>query len=290
MTATECGDQLLDLGNIRMFCRTSGRPTKLPTFVLEAGAGGNARDTWPHVQEYLSPYSRVFSYDRANSGSSTTDGAGYGAVANSRRLKHLLVAAKVPGPYLLVGHSRGGLYVRHFAATYPEEVVGLVLLDATPTQMKVPWFTEVQRQVLILGLHWLARLHLVHLFMLLRGKRMEPKVARQVAEFAAPGAAARMLEEARAGQELQQTVGAITPLLRHPTLSILAGRRPGVPERKAAELQAMLASINEGAPGPLSSMVTLPEATHGSLVADPEHAHEVGAHILEFARRVSGTA
>ena len=48
-------------------------------------------------------------------------------------LHALLQAAEVPGPYLLAGHSLGGFFARLYAATYPDEVVGLVLVDASPS-------------------------------------------------------------------------------------------------------------------------------------------------------------
>jgi pimeloyl-ACP methyl ester carboxylesterase len=50
-------------------------------------------------------------------------------------LHALLQAAHVPGPYVLVGHSAGGLVVRLYASTYPDEVVGMVLLDSTPADV-----------------------------------------------------------------------------------------------------------------------------------------------------------
>jgi pimeloyl-ACP methyl ester carboxylesterase len=76
---------------------------------------------------------RTCTYDRANIGASDkapTPRTSADVVADLHRL---LAAASIPPPYLLVGHSLGGISMRLFASTYPKEVVGLVLVDPTPT-------------------------------------------------------------------------------------------------------------------------------------------------------------
>ena len=124
-------------------CRGTGGPT----VVLEAGAGNDA-DSWDTVglspgqtREAVLPavarFARVCAYDRPGTVGeadqrSRSDPAPMPRTAADivADLHALLVAAKVPGPYVLVGHSFGGLTSRLYATTYPDEVVGLVLVDA----------------------------------------------------------------------------------------------------------------------------------------------------------------
>ena len=76
--------------------------------------------------------SRVCVYDRAGRGwSDAAAGGPQDAARIAADLHTLLERAKVPGPYVLAGHSFGGLYVQTFAANYPDQVAGLVLLDST---------------------------------------------------------------------------------------------------------------------------------------------------------------
>ena len=104
-----------------------------PTMVLEVGEGRLHGDM-AALRAAYEPQLRVCSYDRANKGSSgaaPTPRSGAQLVAD---LDGLLEAAQVPGPYLLVGHSAGGLLVQAFAAVHPDEVVGVVALNPVP-----PW-------------------------------------------------------------------------------------------------------------------------------------------------------
>ena len=75
--------------------------------------------------------SRVCVYDRAGKGWSDPADGPQDAVQTATDLHTLLDRANVPGPYVLAGHSFGGLYVLTFAAQYPDQVAGLVLLDST---------------------------------------------------------------------------------------------------------------------------------------------------------------
>jgi len=102
-----------------------------PSVVLEAGAGGFSA-TWSLVQAEVARFARVISYDRAGyarSAEAPPHPARTAAQA-ADELHELLCAAQVPPPYVLVGHSFGGFIVRLFASRYPDEVAGMVLVDA----------------------------------------------------------------------------------------------------------------------------------------------------------------
>jgi pimeloyl-ACP methyl ester carboxylesterase len=117
--------RLVDIGGrkIHMICTGNGTPT----VIMEAGASAFAID-WTLVQREIARTNRVCSYDRAGSGFSdpATGGPGQGVVPD---LHAALQAVGEKPPYVLVGASMGGIYVRLFQAQYPDEVVGLVLVD-----------------------------------------------------------------------------------------------------------------------------------------------------------------
>jgi pimeloyl-ACP methyl ester carboxylesterase len=120
--------QLIDVGGHRLHLSCTGSGT--PTVVLEPGAGGMSSSLgW--IAPAVARDTRVCVYDRAGRGwSEPADSAQDGAQI-ATDLHTLLQRGRVPGPYVLAGHSFGGLYVLTFAARYPEEVAGMVLVDST---------------------------------------------------------------------------------------------------------------------------------------------------------------
>jgi pimeloyl-ACP methyl ester carboxylesterase len=116
-------------GGRKLFLNCSG--TGRSTVILEAGAGGGS-SSWQKVQGPLSKSTRVCSYDRANLPGGSSDPAPKPQTAADivRDLHRALTAANVPKPYVLAGHSNGGLYARLYASTYPADVRGLVLVDS----------------------------------------------------------------------------------------------------------------------------------------------------------------
>ncbi|MCE7985012.1 MAG: alpha/beta hydrolase [Caldilinea sp. CFX5] len=101
-----------------------------PTVILESGQGGLSAD-WVWIQTAVAAVTQVCAYDRAGVGWSDPGPAPRDAQQITEELHQLLRRAGLAAPYLLVGHSYGGLYVRLYAATYPDEVAGLVLVDAS---------------------------------------------------------------------------------------------------------------------------------------------------------------
>lgn len=99
-----------------------------PTVIFDSGLGDGTK-AWGLVLPQVAQQTRACAYDRAGLGFSdgTEDpGTSENAV---RDLRRLLQAAAIHGPYVLVGHSYGGMNVRLFAAMHPSEVAGLVLVD-----------------------------------------------------------------------------------------------------------------------------------------------------------------
>jgi pimeloyl-ACP methyl ester carboxylesterase len=119
--------QLVDVGGYKLHIHCLGEGS--PTVILEAGQGGLSSE-WLWIQPELAKTTRVCAYDRAGIAWSEPGPAPRDAQQIVRELHTLLENAQIPGPYLLAGHSYGGLYVRVYAATYPEAVKGMVLIDA----------------------------------------------------------------------------------------------------------------------------------------------------------------
>lgn len=121
--------KLVDIGGYKLHINFTG--TGSPTVILDAGLGGTSLD-WSKVQPALTRFTRVCSYDRAGYGwSESASGAPRTSQQIVTELHLLLTHAQIDGPYVLVGHSFGGLNMRMYAYRYPADVVGMVLLDAT---------------------------------------------------------------------------------------------------------------------------------------------------------------
>jgi pimeloyl-ACP methyl ester carboxylesterase len=114
-------------GGRSLFVHCVGSGT--PTVVLEAGFGANAAD-WREVQPQLGRHARTCAYDRAGIGSSVAPPGVRDARDDVGDLQRLLHRAHVQQPYVLVGHSYGGLLARLFAKAHPTQVAGMVLVDA----------------------------------------------------------------------------------------------------------------------------------------------------------------
>lgn len=140
--------------------------TGAPTVILESGYHDSSQP-WSLSDAYPPPvllgvtgFTKVCAYDRPGTLLYTdppriTDRSGPVQMPRTARevtsdLHALLAAAQVPGPYILVGHSLGGLFVRLYAQTYPSQVVGLVLVDAFPVELPVQLGSQwpAYRQVL----------------------------------------------------------------------------------------------------------------------------------------------
>ena len=119
---------LIDVGGYRLHLFCTG-PTSggAPTVVLDAGAGAFST-AWSAVQQAL-PAIRTCAYDRAGWGWSEPGPGPRTITQEVFELHTLLRAAAVSGPYVLVGHSYGGLLVRRYAALHGSDVVGMVLVD-----------------------------------------------------------------------------------------------------------------------------------------------------------------
>jgi pimeloyl-ACP methyl ester carboxylesterase len=125
--AHAAGSRLIDVGGgRRLFIRSVGSGG--PTVILEPGLGESARAMARWIAPDVARTTTVVVYDRAGHGRSD---AGPAAGADAARDLHVLLErARVPGPYVLAGHSLGGMFALSYAHRYPAEVGGVVLLDS----------------------------------------------------------------------------------------------------------------------------------------------------------------
>ena len=117
----------VDVGGYELYYSCAGVGS--PTVILEAG-GPSESSVWELVRVYMGDSPRVCAYDRANLGKSDSAPKPRTFSDMTRDLHTLLQNVPIEGPYVLVGHSMGGMLVQFYASQYPEDVVGLVLVDS----------------------------------------------------------------------------------------------------------------------------------------------------------------
>jgi pimeloyl-ACP methyl ester carboxylesterase len=210
-SASAQAGRMVDVGGHRLYIECTG--TGSPVVVLQSGLGESS-SYWGRIAPAVASSTTVCTYDRAGHGRSDEAGSQDG-IGLATDLHTLLDRAGVGGPYILVGHSSGGAYVRVFADRYPDDVAGMVLLDAQPADAfsalpDYPAFYESYRRVATLSPS-LARIGLLGPMLLLPPDQSTPAAAR----------AAR--DEIFALPEALQQAQALTSLGDRPLVVVTAG-------------------------------------------------------------------
>lgn len=158
--------QLTNVGGYMLHIDCQGEGS--PTIILEGGLGGTSLD-WSLVQPELAGTTRVCSYDRAGLGWSEAHPTDAPRTSQQivQELHTLLANTGIPGPYVLVGLSAGGMHVQMFANQYPDEVLGMVLVDPTPAQLMAS-FPADERKALLPDLDQFSLIQRLEPFGLLR--------------------------------------------------------------------------------------------------------------------------
>jgi len=120
--------EMVDVGGYSLHINCVGQGS--PTVVLDGGSGEWSAQ-WVRVQQEVSDTTRVCAYDRAGMGWSEMGPEPRDAKQISGELHTLLSKAGIEGPYVLVGHSLGGLNMQTYANRYPDEVAGVALVDSS---------------------------------------------------------------------------------------------------------------------------------------------------------------
>ncbi|HZA01445.1 MAG TPA: alpha/beta hydrolase, partial [Hyphomicrobiaceae bacterium] len=124
--------RLVDVGgrNLYLNCTGSGSPT----VILVSGLAEASTYWGGWIAPAVAQKTTVCAYDRAGQGRSDPPVSPQDGAAVATDLHTLLDRAQIPGPYVVVGHSTGGAYARIFAARYPDQVAGMVMLDSQPNE------------------------------------------------------------------------------------------------------------------------------------------------------------
>ncbi len=141
--ASEIVDRRVDVGGFRLQARVTG--SGRPAVVFDSGGGGATLEDWGPLPGLIARTNRVVLYDRAGIGGSDPGPLPRSAERIARELHALLDGLGVKPPYVLVGHSLGGLHIRFFASLFPDDVGGLVFLDPTTEEMRPRLETEADR-------------------------------------------------------------------------------------------------------------------------------------------------
>ena len=168
--------KLVDVGGYQLHINCIGEGS--PTVVMDYGLGGLSL-VWSLVQPEVAKFTRVCTYDRAGYAWSASSPKTRTSQQMVKELHTLLNHAQIEGPYVLVGHSLGGLNVRLFASQYPEEVVGMVLVDAVPANVYSRLASEWKNQMagtqgMFYTLSMISRLGLLRLLVQIRGTEAAP--------------------------------------------------------------------------------------------------------------------
>jgi pimeloyl-ACP methyl ester carboxylesterase len=275
--------QRIDVGGYRLHLYCTGTNTAdRPTVILDALSGGTT-PIWGWIQPELAQATRVCAYDRAGWGWSDDGPAPRDARQTAQALHTLLTLAGVEGPYVLAGHSLGGLYVRQFAADYPDEVAGMVLIEAShPDQAAhLPAEAlEMERQMMRMypGFSALNHLGISRLAFALGmefdfGELPPQQKAEMKAFWSLPRRWDSLRREAAARPATDAQVSATGGLGSRPLAIVTAGQGSS-PNWLA--LQADLAGLSTN-----SVWHIVPGATHASLAINPDDARATGSMILQ---------
>jgi pimeloyl-ACP methyl ester carboxylesterase len=218
------GGQLVDVRGHKLFIACSG--TGSPTVVLEGGLGQGS-DYFALIAPAVATTTRVCAYDRAGHGRSEAATGPQDGPAIARDLHALLVASGNHGPYILAGHSAGGAYVPFFAAAYPSEVAGVVLLDAMsphpPPVRPAGQSSENPMSTLAGALPGLARVGVARLLASVASNDLPADVtARRRAFEATPRAASSFGEEFLQLDGILDAAGALPNLGDRPLVVVTA--------------------------------------------------------------------
>jgi pimeloyl-ACP methyl ester carboxylesterase len=232
------------------------------------------------VAPAVADQTRVCVYDRAGRGGSEPADNIQDGARIATDLHTLLHRAGVPGPYVLAGHSFGGLYVRIFAAHYPDEVAGLALLDSTastePAMSVVPSTGDgnssdsADRFATLASLS--ARVGLTRLVGDLLGGTLPARSEEQLRYDTAQASTVRsVIDEYQRGGAAARQAASLRDFGDKPLFVLTAGEQPApwiTAQKKMTTLSAN--SAHEVVDG----------ATHGGLLVEPQHAAHVTRAVL----------
>jgi pimeloyl-ACP methyl ester carboxylesterase len=276
--------QLVDVGDHRLHMHCTG--TGSPTVVLEAGLGETSTAMAGWIAPAVAPTTRVCVYDRSGYGGSDPAPGPEDGRTVAANLHALLTAAGV-APYVLAAHSSGGVYARIFAGRYPNQVAGLVMLDAQPAEVytQLPgWrtFYSMYRRGEALAPS-LARLGIARIGYDIAPSGLPPTERAQQRAILSTAAYYRALHDeiAQLRTSLTQAQN-VTSFGDTPLIVVTAGRdaQDGWPPLQDTMAQLSTNSVHR----------VLPDVSHASLIEDHQDSRFASSAITDVVRAVrSGT-
>jgi pimeloyl-ACP methyl ester carboxylesterase len=274
--------QLIDVGghSLHLNCTGSGSPT----VVLEPGSGEMSSNMgW--IAPAVAAKTRVCVYDRAGRGWSQPATTPQDGTQIATDLHTLLHRGNVPGPYVLAGHSFGGLYVLAYAAQYPDDVAGMVLVDSTaPKAAPLEAAATDARSAELLTrvtamLSIPARFGLGRLYGMVAFDSLPPRSRDEVRASLSTAANLRSgIDEFVQANTAMVQAGALTDFADKPLVVLTAG--VGSDEAHLAS-QGQLATLSTN-----SVHRTVEGAVHEALVADQAPAGVTAQAILDVVTAV----
>lgn len=269
---------------MHLYCTGDGSPT----VVLEPG-GGSSSLVWYLIQPEIAATTRVCAYDRAGMGWSDSGPAPRDGKRIASELHTLLSRADIPGPYALAGWSYGGLFARSFAVQYPDDTAGLVLLDASHTDI---WTRTALGQsrykndsVIYTGMRLFARLGLLRLFPTPFTASPESLPKQQVPQWKAVHNTTTSVDTTEA--ESRSIIDTMAQLRQAgdlgdlPLIVVTAGENQGADGLWAVYQDELAASLSTD-----SVHMIVEGAQHQQLVFDPEYSQASSSAILQMIEKV----
>ncbi|WP_460932711.1 alpha/beta fold hydrolase [Phycicoccus ginsengisoli] len=275
--------KLVDVGGHRLHLSCTG--TGSPTVLLQPG-GGDMSSTMAWIAPKVAATSRVCVYDRPGRGRSDPVDVLQDGNTIATDLHSALQKANVPGPYVVAGHSFGGLYTLAFAAKYPNEVSGMVLIDSTmPDATSGASVTASSDGVLARGsalLSSTARVGLARLYTAVAGLTLPPRATGEAkASMSTVNGFRSTLDEYAAAGAAVRDAAALTTFGSKPLVVLTAGDNPATWFPK----QNQLATLSTNARHEVFKGVA-----HEDMVASQQPASRTAQAITEVVAAVRAKA
>ena len=279
--------QLIDVGgySLHLHCTGSGSPT----VVLQPG-GGEMSSNLGWIAPAVARDTRVCVYDRAGRGWSEPADTTQDATQIATDLHTLLQRGNIPGPYVLAGHSFGGLYVLTFAARYPDEIAGMVLVDSTAPKPVQPGaasqrdegsYDVMGRVAALVSIS--ARLGLGRLYSQVEAGSLPPRSRDEVrANIATASNLRSTIDEYVQANSSMEQAASLGDFADKPLVVLTAGVGSDAADFAA---QNDLAALSTN-----SVHRVLDGASHAALIADEQYAAATTQAILEIVSSVQSEA
>jgi pimeloyl-ACP methyl ester carboxylesterase len=272
--------------DLRLHCTGAGDTT----YVLEAGATGFA-ETWTWVQDTLDDNARVCSYDRAGMGLSEASLEGFQPGATARELRAALASAGEAGPFVLVGHSLGGFFVRDFAAQFPVDTAAVVLVDSSHEDQLTAFSADMVSEFrafpsLLSALSGISMTGLLHLWNPLEAGAAGLDGDALAAARAFAGDRVHLstsAEELRHWDEITARAAAQDLPASLPVLAVTAGS----PVPGSEDFSDLVEPLHREIASRFAAgeQVTIEEADHFSILMDRANAQALTRLIMEYVAR-----